>query len=640
MIRHAFLQKQPLLLLINYRAILKEESMNNDFAMRQKTIFPTFSDDRTCEFNLWAPKASAVKIVGGLPQHEIPMIRQDFGYWSAAVEGVTPGMRYRYQIDGGESFPDPASLSQPDGVHGDSEVIKLGNFQWTDHHWKNIPLSEMIQYELHTGTFTPEGTFAGIASKLDYLLDLGVNTIEILPVAQFSGHRNWGYDGVYPFAAQNSYGGAKALMELVNACHQKGIAVILDVVYNHFGPEGNYVSQFGHYFSGKYSTPWGEPVNFDGAHSDAVRNYFVQNVLMWCRDFHLDGLRLDAVHSIFDFGATHILQAMAENLQQLSVATGKKYHLIAESHLNDVRYISPVSKGGYALDAQWSDDFHHAVHALTTGERKGYYEDFGEAWQLSKAIKKAFVFDGQYSHFRKKSYGNSTEKNSGEQFVIFSQNHDQVGNRKNGERLISLTGFETAKLIAGSMFVAPNVPMLFMGEEYGEQNPFYYFVSHDDPELNRLVREGRKKEFENFYDDDEDVADPASPETFEKSKLSWAIRDKPEYQAMFDFYKELIRLRKTHPVLKVPDKDQLEITEEGKVFMLQRWQGDAFLLVIMNYEQHDAAVTVPSEIRGTLKKLIGSSATKWNGPGENSPAEISAGDQLTITKESILIYST
>jgi maltooligosyltrehalose trehalohydrolase len=608
--------------------------------MKHKTLFPKFLDTNTYEFNLWAPKATEVKIVAGPPQHEVPMTQLGFGYWSAVVEGVKPGMRYRYQIDGGESFPDPASLSQPEGVHGASEVIDLHDFQWTDAGWQNIPLNEMVQYELHTGTFSPEGTFAGIRSRLVYLLDLGINTIEILPVAQFSGERNWGYDGVYPFAVQNSYGGAKGLMELVDACHQKGIAVILDVVYNHFGPEGNYVGQFGHYFSGKYSTPWGEPVNFDGAHSDGVRQYVVQNALMWCRDFHMDGLRLDAVHSIFDFSATHILQAMAENLHELSVATGKKYYLIAESHLNDVRYISPLSKGGYGLDAQWSDDFHHAVHVLATGERKGYYEDFGEPSQLSKAIKKAFVYDGQYSAFRKKSYGNSTENNGGEQFVIFNQNHDQVGNRKNGERLISLAGFEMAKLIAGSMFVAPNVPMLFMGEEYGERNPFYYFVSHLDPKLNRLVSEGRKKEFEKFYDDDDNVPDPASPETFEKSKLSWAIRDNPEYQAMFNYYKMLINLRKNHPVLKVTDKDQLKITEEGKVFMLQRWQGSQFVLAIMNYEKHDVPVTIPSEVPGKLQKLIASSATQWNGPGEKGPSEVSAGSQLTITKESILIYST
>jgi maltooligosyltrehalose trehalohydrolase len=607
--------------------------------MKYKTIFPRISEMNTCEFNVWAPKAKSIHLVVANTGQKHEMQKQDFGYWTALVENTPPGTRYKYQIDKGEAFPDPASLSQPDGVHGASEVIDLNDFNWTDDSWQNIPLEEMIQYELHTGTFTPQGTFAGIGEKLSHLKALGINTIEILPVAQFSGTRNWGYDGVYPFAVQDSYGGAKELMALVNACHQNGIAAILDVVYNHFGPEGNYVGNFGHYFSGKYSTPWGQPINFDGAYSDGVRNYIIQNALMWCRDFHIDGLRLDAVHSIFDFSATHIMQELAENLNKLSEQTGRRHYLIAESHLNDVRYVSPISKGGYGLDAQWSDDFHHAVHTLATGERKGYYVDFGQPHQLSKAIKEAFIFDGQYSEFRKKTYGNSTKNNPGGQFVIFNQNHDQVGNRLHGERLISMTDFETAKAVAGTMFVTPNVPMLFMGEEYGESTPFYYFVSHLDPELNRLVREGRKKEFKDFYTDSSEAKDPDAPETFEESKLSWNIEQDPAKKAMFEYYRELIRLRKNHPVLKVTDKDQLIAAEQGKLIVLERWQGEKRLLALLNFEKQKQTVKLPATVGSKMKKILDSANTVWNGSGETAPAEVAANDEVSIQKQSVVIYS-
>ncbi|MCA1747471.1 MAG: malto-oligosyltrehalose trehalohydrolase, partial [Bacteroidales bacterium] len=417
------------------------------------------------------------------------------GYWKKEVDNCAPGMRYKYRIDDNDTYPDPASLSQPEGVHGPSELVDLTAYNWSDRSWKGISRAEMIMYELHTGTFSSDGSFRGISERLDHLLELGINTIEIMPVAQFSGSRNWGYDGVYPFAVHDSYGGAEALMKLVDECHDKGIAVILDVVYNHFGPEGNYVSNFGPYFTGKYSTPWGNPVNFDGPHSDEVRNYFIQNTLMWCRDFHIDGLRLDAIHAIYDFSAKHILQELAENLKQLASETGKQYHLIAESDLNDTRIITPPASGGYGIHGQWSDDFHHALHTLITREQMGYYKDFGEVKQLSKAIGETFVYDGKYSQFRKKTYGNSAGDLPGEQFVIYHQNHDQVGNRKYGERLISLANLEMAKVAAGVMFVTPNIPMLFMGEEYAERNPFLYFVSHLDPELNKQVREGRSREF-------------------------------------------------------------------------------------------------------------------------------------------------
>ncbi len=607
--------------------------------MVYKTIFPVWTKSGACEFRVWAPKAEKVSLIIEPSGEKYELQPETHGYFYIKTNDVSPGARYKYQINNGEKFPDPASLSQPDGVHEASEAIDLKDFKWHDLHWKNIPLEEIIQYELHTGTFTSKGTFDGIADKLDYLKNAGINTIEILPVSQFSGKRNWGYDGVYPFAVQNSYGGAKGLMDLIDKCHQNGMAVILDVVYNHFGPEGNYTGNFGHYFSDRYSTPWGQPINFDGPYSDGVRNYVIQNALMWCRDFHIDGLRLDAVHSIFDFSAKHIMRELAENLNGLSNETGREYYLIAESHLNDVRYISPAEKGGYGLQAQWSDDFHHAVHAITTGEKKGYYFDFGEPGQLSKAIKNAFVFDGKYSEFRKKTYGNSTENNSGKQFVVFTQNHDQVGNRLRGERLITLTDFETAKIAAATMFLAPNIPMLFMGEEYGERNPFLYFVSHLDANLNRLVREGRKKEFKDFYDNAEKATDPDSEEAFEKSKLSWDIENNMEKRAMLDFYRKLIRLRKNHPALKIPDKDKLSISDDGKLFAMKRWLGDNYLVAFINFEDGDKRVKAPAEISDHLNKLLDSEDSKWLGSGNLAPDRLQPGEEINIYKKSVVIYS-
>ncbi len=608
--------------------------------MIYKTIFPTFLNKTTCRFRVWAPKAKSLQLIitGDNKHHD--MKKEAFGYWTITLENTAPGLRYKYLINSTGSFPDPASLSQPEGVHEASEAVDLKDFKWSDHNWKNVPLQEMVQYELHTGTFTQQGTFKGIVSKLDYLKQLGINTIELLPVAQFSGDRNWGYDGVYPFAVQNTYGGPRELMALVDECHRQGIAVIMDVVYNHLGPEGNYTSNFGHYFTDNYATPWGQAINFDGEYSDGVRNYFIQNALMWLRDYHMDGLRLDAVHAIYDFSASHIMQELAENVSELSSDTGRNYYLIAESHLNDVRYINPISLGGYGLNAQWSDDFHHALHTLVTGEKNGYYMDFGKPQQLSKAIKEAYVYDGSYSEFRKKTYGNSARNNPGEQFVVFSQNHDQVGNRLNGDRLINLSDFETAKVVAGVLFLTPNIPMLFMGQEYGERNPFNYFVSHLDPELNRLVREGRKREFKSFYAGTEDAPAPDAPETFEASKLSWNIDTDEEKKAMLGLYRKLIDLRKNHPVLKIPDKSNLRIIEDENFLMLERWQGEHRIIAGINFSNQQRKLDIPADYHAALKKIADSNDEQWKGTGEISPDIITGNEEVTIQERSFLIYST
>jgi len=445
-------------------------------------------------FNVWAPKVSSIslKVVGD--PNEIPMNPETRGYFTTFLVNAGAGTKYTYLLDGTEQRPDPVSRFQPEGVHGPSEVVDPNNFPWEDHAWKGIPLERLILYEIHTGTFTREGTFEAIIPLLDYLRnDLGVTAIELMPVAQFPGERNWGYDGTYLYAPQNSYGGPMGLKRLINVCHQKGLAVILDVVYNHLGPEGNYLGNYGPYFTNRYRTPWGPAVNFDGPESDEVRRFIVDNALYWVTEYHIDGLRIDAIHGIFDFSAQHILYDIREAVHRQAMTLGRPIWVIAESDLNDVRVIDPPSKGGFGLDAQWNDDFHHCLHTLLTGEQNGYYQDFGKIQQLGKALREGFVYSGQYSPFRKRRHGNSSKHLPPKKFVIFSQNHDQVGNRAKGDRLSTLVSFEALKLAAGMLLLSPNIPLLFMGEEYGEEAPFQYFVSHSDPELM-----GEKKNFLRF----------------------------------------------------------------------------------------------------------------------------------------------
>src|SRR5688572_5668450 len=498
----------------------------------------------SCHFHVWAPQAESVSLEISEPEKRLlPMEQTEFGYWFTTLPEIHPDTRYTFKINKATERPDPASFFQPDGVHKASALVDHHAFSWTDQDWKGIPLEKLIIYELHTGTFTEQQSFEGIISKLDYLAELGINCIEIMPVAQFPGNRNWGYDGVYPFAVQNSYGGPDGLKKLVDACHQKGISVVLDVVYNHMGPEGNYLNDFGPYFTDKYKTPWGSALNFDDADCDGVRNFFIQNALMWLRDYHIDALRLDAVNAIMDFSAHHFLQELSEEVTKLTEQTGREYLLIAESDLNDVRMINPIEKGGYGMHAQWNDDFHHALHALVTGEKAGYYADFGKIDDLAKAFQDTFVFNGNYAPHRRKSYGNSAAENPAEQFVVCAQNHDQVGNRMPGDRLSETLSLEALKLVAATYLLSPYIPMLFMGEEYGEKNPFQYFISHTDKDLVKAVQEGRKNEFKSFKYAGE-VPDPQSEETFRRSMLSWNYRD-GEPAALFNFYKKLIGLRKT-----------------------------------------------------------------------------------------------
>lgn len=552
--------------------------------------------DGSCRFTVWAPQAEKVAVEIITPENKtIALHPLEFGYWEATLQNADPETRYFIKLNDKTKRPDPASQFQPDGVHEASALVDHSHFSWTDQNWQGLPVENLIIYELHTGTFTEAHTFEGIISKLDYLLELGITAIEIMPVAQFPGSRNWGYDGVYPFAVQNSYGGPEGLKKLVDACHAKSLAVILDVVYNHLGPEGNYLPEFGPYFTDKYKTPWGGALNFDDADCDGVRNYFIQNALMWFRDYHVDALRLDAVHAIMDNSANHFLKELAEEVKKLEHELDRKLLLIAESDLNDVRMINPFSKGGHGMDAQWNDDFHHALHALVTGENSGYYADFGKLEDLEKAFREAFVFNGTYAPHRRKTYGNSAAENPGKQFVVCAQNHDQVGNRMLGDRLSQTLSVNQLKLVAATYLLSPYVPMLFMGEEYGEKNPFQYFISHTDIDLVKAVQEGRKNEFKAFNWQGE-IPDPQSEETFRNSTLSWQYQT-GEGNELWNFYRTLIQLRKTHPIFQQPNKQEMQVTSypDKKMLCVERWSNNLRVKCLYNFSQETQEMPVETE---------------------------------------------
>jgi maltooligosyltrehalose trehalohydrolase len=432
--------------------------------------------DGRCLFTVWAPSCERVELkLPGADGSKVPMERDQWGYWHTEIRNA-PG-RYLYLLNRDLERPDPASHHQPDGVHGASALVDHETYRWHDEGWRGVPLEDFIIYEIHVGTFTPEGTFEAVIPRLPALSDLGITAVELMPVSAFPGKRNWGYDGVYPFAVQSSYGGPAGLKRLIDACHAHGLAVILDVVYNHLGPEGNYFADFGPYFTGSYRTFWGEALSFDQAYSSEVRNYFVCNMLHWFERYHVDGLRLDAVHAIFDRSAVHFLEELSGAAEDFDVKGGTEHILIAESDLNDPRIIRPRKQHGYGMDAQWSDDFHHALHTLLTGERAGYYEDFGSTEHLRTVFQKGFYHTWRYSAYRKRFFGADPGGMPGRRFVVCTQNHDQVGNRPDGKRLGALVSFEALKLAAAALLLSPFVPLLFMGQEYAEDAPFLYFLS-------------------------------------------------------------------------------------------------------------------------------------------------------------------
>jgi maltooligosyltrehalose trehalohydrolase len=574
-------------------------------------------------FRVWAPKTSSVSLVIMGEKEPFPMNAEGRGYFSTFVQGLEPGRRYCYLLNEDRPRPDPVSRFQPEGVHGPSEVIDPSQFKWEDQDWRGIPLEEMILYEIHTGTFTKEGTFEAIIPFIDYIKnDLGITAIELMPVGQFPGERNWGYDGVYLYAPQNSYGGPMGLKHLINACHRKGLAVILDVVYNHLGPEGNYLGNYGPYFTDRYKTPWGAAINFDGPESDEVRQFITDNALYWVTEYHIDGLRIDAVHGIFDFSARHILFDIREAVHRQARRLNRPIAMIAESDLNDVRVIDPPKNGGYGFNAQWNDDFHHCLHTLLTGERNGYYQDFGDFNQLAKALRKGFVYSGQYSPYRKRRHGSSSSHISPSKFFIFSQNHDQVGNRAKGDRLSTLVSFEALKLAAGMVLLSPNIPLLFMGEEYAEEAPFQYFVSHSDQALIEAVRKGRSEEFTAFQWSGE-IPDPQDEVTFLRSKINLDLRQEGKNQTLLQFYETLITLRKELYPLSSPDKKGVQIEGFGreKVIVI-KWEGGQDRVIgLFNFNDKPIKIEIAVE-KGDWEKIFSSASEEWGGLGALVPESI------------------
>jgi maltooligosyltrehalose trehalohydrolase len=504
---------------------------------------------------VWAPRAAAVDLVVGdgatVADERFPMADAGGGWWAADAP-AGHGVRYGFSLDGGPVRPDPRSRSQPDGVHGRSEIVDLERLRPPGGprlRWRGIPLPGAVLYEMHVGTFTAEGTFAAAARKLGHLVELGVDAVELMPVAAFPGVRGWGYDGVDLYAPHAPYGGPAGLVEFVDACHDAGLGVVADVVYNHLGPSGNYLGEFGPYFSDGHQTNWGAAVNLDGPGSDEVRRFFIDNALMWLGEYGIDGLRLDAVHALIDDSAVHFLEQLSEEVEALAAHLGRSLFLVAESDRNDPRYVNPRALGGYGLDASWADEWHHAVHAVLTSERAGYYRDFGSLGQLATALERAWVYAGQYSEHRGRVHGRSPVGLSGHRFVVSVQNHDQVGNRATGERLGALTNGGQLRVAAALLLTSPFTPLLFQGEEWGAGTPFRYFTDHDDPDLARAVTDGRRFEFASFGWRPDDIPDPQDPATHESSVLDWDELSADPHDALLDWYAELIVLRRARPEL-------------------------------------------------------------------------------------------
>lgn len=507
---------------------------------------------------VWAPRANDVQLE--LNDDRLPMTRSDGGWWMVDTPRALPGADYAFVLDGTEPpLPDPRSHLQPHGVHGRSRVVDHSTFKWTDAQWNAPALNSAIVYEMHVGTFTAAGTFDAAIDRLRHLTDLGITHVELMPVIEFSGERGWGYDGVDIFAPHHAYGGPDALKRLVDACHARGLAVLLDVVYNHFGPSGNYLPRFGPYLTHRYATPWGDAINFDERGSDEVRRLFCDNALMWLRDYHFDGLRIDAVHAIVDTSAIHFLEQLANEVAMLEQQIDRRLVLIAESDLNDPRLVRSRELGGYGLSAQWSDDFHHALHTVLTGERAGYYTDFGSIGELTKALRQAWVYDGRYSNFRGRRHGRSPTGLAGHRFLGYAQTHDQIGNRAKGERSSHLMSTGRLKIAAALVLASPFVPMLFQGEEWGASTPFLYFTGHEDPDLARAVSAGRKREFAAFGWDPEEIPDPQARETFEHSKLDWDELSREPHRGLLEWHRELIRLRARMPELRDGRMEMVDI---------------------------------------------------------------------------------
>jgi maltooligosyltrehalose trehalohydrolase len=588
-----------------------------------------FPDQAGTTFCVWAPHCEQVSVVAHPSGQSWPLTRLPDGYHQLTVPDLEVGSRYRYSLDDADPLADPASRSQPDGVHGPSEVIDLGAHRWRDGAYTARALHEHVISEVHIGSFTPEGSFDAVIGRLGDLRQVGISAVEIMPVAQFPGTRNWGYDGVFPFAVQHSYGGAVGLQRLVDACHQRGMAVILDVVYNHLGPEGNVLAAFGPYFTDRYRTPWGPAVNLDGRHSDHVRSYFLQNAAQWLEDFHLDGLRLDAVHEFIDRTATPFLVDLSRAVEDTAERSRRPRFLIAESADNDPRLTTSLLHGGLGQHAQWNDDFHHALHALVTGESSGYYVDFGSHEQLAKAIAQDFVYAGAHSVFRDRRHGAPVGHLPSDRFVHFAQNHDQIGNRGDSQRLSTLVPFERLRMAAVVVLLAPGVPLLFMGEEYGDVAPFPYFVDHEEPALIEAVRRGRLEEFP-------DVGpagpryDPGDAASMQAARPDPSLRHKGDHAHLLALHARLIELRRTHPALQECARHSIDCWAVGSLLRVERRGSTEVVLAFFNLSNAPEAAALPLNAPAPWRRLIDSGAPEFGRTDPFAPETAVGEAQLTI----------
>jgi maltooligosyltrehalose trehalohydrolase len=535
------------------------------------------------KFGIWAPKAQKMSLCWR--EQVMPMNGPNHrGWWTLEVPEAGCGDRYAFLLDDEQTpYPDPRGLRQPEGVHGPSELYNHSNFEWHDQLWRGSPKTGAIIYELHIGTFSPEGTFDGAIPHLKYLADLGITHVEVMPVAAWAGKQGWGYDSVALFATHEHYGGPDGFKRFVDACHATGLSVILDVVYNHFGPVGNYTGKFGPYLNENRKTPWGDAVNLDQEGSDEVRRFFVDNAIMWLKDYHCDGLRFDAVHAFIDLSAVHFMEQLSSEVERLGATVGKEYYLIAESDLNDPRVIRPREANGYGMDSQWSDDFHHALFAVLYSPKEGetgYYADFGTMADLHKSLKHAYVYDGQYSGYRKRRHGRPADGLSAHHFVHFDQNHDQVGNRGWGERLEHLVDLDAAKVSLGLLLLAPYTPMLFMGQEWACSTPFLYFADHEDEEMRRMVAEGRKSEFAAFGFGG-DIPDPEQEQTYIDSKLKWEEQEHGKHGEFLAWTRDLIKLRRSRVCFNDGDMHRLHVSSDEKARTLVMERDEA--RVVMNF---------------------------------------------------------
>ncbi|HKU62721.1 MAG TPA: malto-oligosyltrehalose trehalohydrolase [Gemmatimonadales bacterium] len=571
-------------------------------------------DGRT-RFSVWAPVPRRVELCVRRPDQVqvVPLERDEQGVGRAELHDVVAGLEYWYRLDGERDRPDPVSRELAGGVHGVSRVVDPGAFPWSDAEWRGLAMPDLIIYELHVGTFTPEGTFEAAIARLPYLIDLGVTALEIMPVAEFPGRRNWGYDGVSLYAPHSAYGGPAGLRRLVDAAHRGGMAVLLDVVYNHLGPEGNYLREFGPYFSDRYRTAWGEGFNLDGADSGEVRRYLVDNAVYWIDEFHFDGLRLDAADRIVDLSPVHLAEEIGHAVHARGDALGRRTVVVAEIDSNDPRWVRPREVGGFGLDAHWSDDFHHAVHVALTGERSGYYADFGGVGPVARVLERRYVHEGGYSPFRRRSHGRPAGDVPGDRFVVCVQNHDQVGNRAGGERLAALVGPAGVRLAAAILLLAPYVPLLFMGEEYAEDSPFQYFVSHGDPALIEAVRQGRRREFAAFGWENQ-VPDPQSETTFAASRPRWDRAGQGEHAGILALYRDLLRLRRALPLLRPGAAEPAVRHDQREEWVAMRLSGsDRALEAVFNFAADTRDVPDPAH---PADLLLSTDDPRYGGAGQ------------------------